>query len=94
MRKVTAILALVLLVTPSAYAENKKLNNAYRAIDQLNISASQSEIVVGIKADMREAYKLSEKSQADLLACLEREADKKAAEAPVAPAVVEETPTP
>lgn len=65
---------IALLLIPSlAFAESAKLTEAFQMVNQITISSSQAELVSQIKVNLQEAYKLSEKAQSDLLACLERE---------------------
>lgn len=70
-------LALLLLIPSIAFAESRKLDEAFSLLNQLNISSIQAELMVQIKANLRDAYKLSEKAQTDLLACLDREGAKR-----------------
>lgn len=70
-------LLLTLLIPSVVFAESKKLDEAFVLINQLQIGADQAEIVTQIKANLKEAYQLSEKAQKDLLACLDREGAKK-----------------
>lgn len=78
--KKTLLLTLALitfLASNVTYAESKKLDEAFLLINQLQIGADQAEMVAQIKANLKEAYQLSEKAQKDLLACLDREGAKK-----------------
>lgn len=73
-------LLLTLLIPSMTFAESAKLEEAFNLVNQLTITSAQAEMVSQIKADLREAHKLSEKAQQDLLACLDREGAKKDAE--------------
>lgn len=70
-------LLLALLFASPTFAESKKLEEAFQLTNQLQISSAQAELMAQIKANLMEAYKLSEKAQEDLLSCLDREAEKK-----------------
>lgn len=67
----------MLMIASPAVAEDKKLEEAFNLLNQLNISSSQAETMVQIKTNLRTAHQLSKKAQMDLLSCLEREADAK-----------------
>lgn len=60
------------------YAESKKLENAFSSLNQLRINGEQAELLTQIKLDLKDAYRLSEKAQSDLLSCLNREGEIKA----------------